>query len=62
MWKCDFVFHADLLSDNDLAYIIELIPVFIKRVHVPIQRLELGPPGIAMFSAFAMKNAFLSNK
>jgi hypothetical protein len=43
---------ADLLLDDNFTNIIELIPVFVERVHVPIQWLELGPTGDGHIQGF----------
>ena len=43
MRECNLVFCPYLLSDDKFTYIIELVPVFVERVHAPIQWLELGP-------------------
>ena len=32
----------NLVSDDDLVDVVELVPVLLVSVHIPIQRLELG--------------------
>ena len=39
------VFCAYWSSDDELVDVIELIPILIAGVHVPEQRLKLGPSG-----------------
>ena len=41
MRECHFVFRTYRLSDDDLAYIIELVPVIIIVIHVFVQGLKL---------------------
>lgn len=38
MRECDLVFRVYLLSDDNFADIIELVPVFVERIHVLVQR------------------------
>ena len=33
--------RTDLLTNDDFVYIVELIPVLVKVIHVAIQRLKL---------------------
>jgi len=49
--ECDFVLGTDLLADDDFAN----IPVFVERVHVPIQRLELWPTEDSHVQCFGSK-------
>ena len=39
--KCNFVLSSDWMSNNDLADIIELIPILIEVTQIPVQWLEL---------------------
>ena len=43
MWKGDLVLCSDLMSDNDLVYIIKLIPVLIFFINIAVEWLKLGP-------------------
>jgi hypothetical protein len=54
MRECYLVFRAYLLSDNNFTNAIELIPVFVERVHVPIQwlGLQVGPTGDGHIQGF----------
>ena len=40
MREGDFVFHTNLLTNDDLVDIIELIPVLVIIIHVTIKRLK----------------------
>ena len=62
MWECDLVFRAYLLSDDNLTDIIELVPVFVERIHVPVQRFELGPTRYGHVQGFGGEKVFLSNR
>ena len=38
------VLCTNLLSNDNLVDVVELVPVLIKRIHVTIKGLKLGPP------------------
>ena len=62
MGERDLVFGPDLLPNNDLVDIVKFVPILVKRVHVLYKGSDFGPPGMAKFSAFAVKNGFLSKR
>ena len=41
MWRCHLVLCTDLLVNDDLVDIVELIPVPVRSIHIPVQRLDL---------------------
>mmetsp|Transcript_20098 Transcript_20098/g.58313 ORF Transcript_20098/g.58313 Transcript_20098/m.58313 type:complete len:589 (-) Transcript_20098:72-1838(-) len=41
----DAVLRAELLTHDDLVNVVELVPVLVLVVHVPVKRLELGAAG-----------------
>ena len=59
MWERDFVLGANLLRDDDFADIIELIPIFVKCVHIPVKRLELGPAWNGHIQSFCSEEGIL---
>ena len=40
---CNFVFRADGCADDDLVDVVELVPVFLGRIGVPVEGLEFRP-------------------
>jgi hypothetical protein len=49
-------------TDDNFTNIIGLVPVFVKHIHVLYNGSNLGPPGMAIFMALAVKKALLSNR
>ena len=46
MGEADFVLGADLLADDDLVNVVELIPILIERIHIPVKGFKFrGHPG-----------------
>jgi hypothetical protein len=60
MREGNFILGPDLLPNYDLVDIIKLVPILIKSVHVTVQRLKFGSPGIAILSALDLPSAYPS--
>ena len=45
MGESDLVLRSYLVSDDYLVDVVELIPVFVLVVQIPVQRLKLGSTG-----------------
>ena len=59
MRELDFVLGADLLTDDDFADIIELVPIFVKCVHIHVKRLKLGPARNGHIQSFRSEEGIL---
>jgi hypothetical protein len=71
IWVCDSIFSTNRLSDDDLVDIVEFVPILwrINQIDEPsfvsmsrYNGSNFGPPGIATFNAFAVKNDCLSKR
>jgi hypothetical protein len=56
--KCYFILCSHRVSHDNLADIIELIPILVEITKVPIKRLELGPARDGDVEGFGSKKRF----
>ena len=62
MRESNSVLCTDLLSNDNLVDVVELVPVLIKRIHVMIKGLKLGPPWNGHVQHLGSEEQFFVNK